>query len=104
MFAAGVVLLPGDHLTFQSNGGGGIGNPLERDPELVRTDVIDGYLSLGVARDIYGVVIDVIDEDTLDCRVDERATLELRKQRRKRPWKRGLGPWEVHPFGDRIEA
>jgi N-methylhydantoinase B len=40
-----------------SSGGGGFGNPLERDPEAVRDDVRDGFVSLEAARDIYGVVI-----------------------------------------------
>jgi N-methylhydantoinase B len=38
-------------------GGGGYGNPLERDPQAVLADVVDGYVSLDAARDDYGVVI-----------------------------------------------
>ena len=38
--------------------GGGYGDPLERDPEAVLGDVLDGYVSLTGARDDYGVVID----------------------------------------------
>lgn len=38
-------------------GGGGYGDPFEREPEAVLADVVDGYISLeGAARD-YGVVI-----------------------------------------------
>ena len=40
-----------------SGGGGGYGHPLERDPEMVVEDVIDGYVSLEAARDIYGVIV-----------------------------------------------
>ena len=38
-------------------GGGGWGDPLRRDPERVRWDVIEGYVSLGAARNEYGVVL-----------------------------------------------
>jgi len=39
-------------------GGGGWGNPFDRDPELVRQDVIEGYVSIESAARDYGVVID----------------------------------------------
>lgn len=49
-------LKAGDVVTTYTGGGGGYGNPLERDPELVRRDVISGYVTReGAARD-YGVV------------------------------------------------
>lgn len=51
-------LKPGDVVIIDAPGGGGYGNPLERDPELVAVDVIDGYVSLESARDDYGVIID----------------------------------------------
>jgi N-methylhydantoinase B len=38
-------------------GGGGYGNPFERDPRLVLDDVLNGYVSLGAAASDYGVVI-----------------------------------------------
>jgi N-methylhydantoinase B len=40
-------------MTFAA--GGGFGDPLEREPELVRADVEDGVVSLEAARDVYGV-------------------------------------------------
>ena len=49
---------PGDSIAFHSAGGGGYGDPLERDPEAVEKDVILGYVSVQAARDRYGVVID----------------------------------------------
>ena len=49
---------PGDVITFHNPGGGGYGDPLERDPELVESDVISGYVSLEKAREDYGVIID----------------------------------------------
>ena len=48
----------GDAYALRSGGGGGFGSPLERAPELVREDVRQGYVSLGAARDYYGVVLD----------------------------------------------
>ena len=44
-------------LTMVSSGGGGWGNPLERDPALVVRDVRDGVVSADAARDTYGVVL-----------------------------------------------
>jgi N-methylhydantoinase B len=38
-------------------GGGGLGDPRERDPELVRQDVLDGLVSVEQARDAYGVAL-----------------------------------------------
>ena len=41
-----------------SGSGGGFGDPLEREPERVREDVLDGYLTLAAARAEYGVALD----------------------------------------------
>jgi N-methylhydantoinase B/oxoprolinase/acetone carboxylase alpha subunit len=48
------------HDTFETTttGGGGYGNPIERDPELVLQDLIDDYISVESASDSYSVVID----------------------------------------------
>ena len=37
--------------------GGGYGDPLERDPQLIQEDVNNGLVSMDAARDIYGVVL-----------------------------------------------
>ena len=47
----------GDSFTRPSAGGGGYGDPLERDPDAVKEDVIDGYVSIERARKDYGVVV-----------------------------------------------
>lgn len=68
---------------YLTNGGGGWGDPLERDPELVRRDVRDGYVSIeGAARD-YGVVVaGDPDEDPEGLVLDLAATERLRAERR----------------------
>lgn len=48
------VLAPGDRTETQMPGGGGIGDPLERDPGSVEWDVLNGYVSESMARAIYG--------------------------------------------------
>ena len=48
-------VVPGDRATVLTAGGGGHGDPGERDPQRVRDDVADGYVSPQAARDIYGV-------------------------------------------------
>ena len=52
-----------------------IGNPLERDPEMVERDVLEGYVSFEKAKEDYGVVID---PQTL--KVDMETTKKLRRQ------------------------
>jgi len=47
---------PGDIIIFSNPGGGGYGNPMERDPEMVEEDVINGYVSPEKAKEDYGVV------------------------------------------------
>lgn len=65
---------PGDTFVRPSAGGGGLKDPLERDPKRVLEDVIDGYVSVERAGKDYGVIIRVIDEEILDYRVDLETT------------------------------
>jgi N-methylhydantoinase B len=55
-------------------GGGGYGDPLERDPKLVQQDVINGLVSPVSAKNIYGIVL------SQELEVDRNATEELRAQ------------------------
>ena len=48
----------GDTFMFESTGGGGWGNPLDRDVESVHEDVLDEYISAECAEKIYGVAVD----------------------------------------------
>jgi N-methylhydantoinase B len=71
-------LKPGDVVIIDAAGGGGYGNPLEREPEMVESDVIEGYVSLEKAKEDYGVVI-----DPKTMKVDEETTRKLRDTLRK---------------------
>lgn len=77
-FAEGVVLKRGDLLRFVTSGGGGYGDPFEREPERVLDDVMDGFVTVKVAREDYGVVTDASGR-----RIDAIATSELRATRRQ---------------------
>jgi N-methylhydantoinase B len=83
-----VPLKRGDVFARPTAGGGGFGDPLQRDPEMVREDVIDGYVSIGRARKDYGVVIEAVDEEMCDYRVDLDATARERAEIRsnRRAW------------------
>ena len=65
------VLQPGDVLSIRSAGGGGRGDPREREPWRVVQDVERGYVSVEAAERDYGVVV-------RDGRLDEAATRLLR--------------------------
>ena len=52
-----VQIKTGDILVKHSSGGGGVGSPAERGPELVREDVENGLVSLKATRDVYKVVL-----------------------------------------------
>jgi len=66
-------------IAYQHGGGAGFGQPLLRDPEAVKEDVLDEYVSLAAARDKYGVVL-LGNLDDYDLTVDLAATETLRKQ------------------------
>jgi N-methylhydantoinase B len=105
MFATKKKLKPGDRITFWSNGGGGYGLPWERDPARVLEDVLDEYVTLAKARDVYGVAIRAVDPDSLLYELDEDETERLRAELRRADGRaRGLGPHEVHPLGERLFA
>jgi N-methylhydantoinase B len=64
----------GEVISIRTAGGGGFGSPLERDPELVAYDYLQGKVSFQEARDRYGVTL--TDEGV----VDRKATSTLRGQ------------------------
>jgi len=50
-------LTRGDVVRISTSGGGGWGHPFDREAELVRSDVVGGFVSLASAHDDYGVVL-----------------------------------------------
>lgn len=53
-----LTLAPGERFVTRSAGGGAVGDPYARDPERVREDVVEGFVSVEAACDEYGVVLD----------------------------------------------
>ena len=80
---SGVSVEQGDSFERPSAGGGGLGDPLARDPQAVLEDVEDGYVTVRRAAADYGVVVEEIDRDLAEYRVDEKATTRLRAEQRK---------------------
>ncbi len=70
-------LHPGEIISLETPGGGGLGNPLERDPLLVLNDLRNRYVTLEKARTIYAVAIEAHHGD---FRVNEAETRLLRRQ------------------------
>jgi N-methylhydantoinase B len=66
---------PDDILLMESSGGGGFGDPLERDPAMVLADLAEGYVTPAAVETIYGVVL-------TDGVIDAAATATRRAQLR----------------------
>ena len=75
-----VPISEGDVFGRPTAGGGGFGDPLERDPALVVEDVKDDYVSTERAAIDYGVVIKTIDAELCEYEVDKDATAALRAE------------------------
>jgi N-methylhydantoinase B len=86
----------GDQFARPTAGGGGFGDPLERDPQKVLVDVIDDYVSIRRAALDYGVVIKEVDADLCEYEIDTAATEALRADMRakRKGWAR-MEPAEV---------
>jgi N-methylhydantoinase B len=74
----GEPLRAGQTMRVVTTGGGGWGDPLEREPELVRIDVEQGKVSRKAARDDYGVVLRAA-KVAGEFRIDDKATVTLRE-------------------------
>jgi 5-oxoprolinase (ATP-hydrolysing) len=70
----------GDVMEIRVPSSGGYGDPLERDPQLVLSDVLDGFTTLELAERDYGVVI-----DAQSMTVDEERTREARATHDRQP-------------------
>lgn len=106
MYATGVELKKGDKIYYSSSGGGGFGEALDREPELVLEDVMDEWLTIETAKKYYGVVIKAIDAEALDYKIDLAATKKLRAtlKKKKNHVKEGYGPHQIHPLGRKIKV
>lgn len=70
-------ILPGERIIGKLAGGGGYGDPLERNPESVRQDVANGIVSKESARERYGVIVEDREGNVV---LDDEATAQLRRE------------------------
>lgn len=74
-------LAPGEVLYMNWQGGGGYGDPLLRDPEAVRHDILEDKVTASAAEDVYGVVLG---DEGVDRAATESRRSALRDERRDR--------------------
>ena len=70
----------GDVVYMKMASGGGYGDPLERDPQSVLEDVIDGLVSEQAAQEVYGVVLDYRTERSRRFRADKEPARQSTKK------------------------
>jgi N-methylhydantoinase B len=68
-------MLRGDMVSLRTGGGGGWGDPRQRDEAKVLLDILNEYITPEQARDVYGVSVDAVKME-----IDEEATRKLRKR------------------------
>ena len=85
-----VKVAPGDRIVFRTAGGGGWGDPLERDPARVQADVRRKLMSAQAAEREYGVVL-AGDRFELDAVATEERRESIRRSR---------GPLPTYDFGE----
>lgn len=78
----GAPVRAGEIVSVQTTGGGGWGDPLEREPELVALDVLQGKVSADAARRDYGVVLNRAGPEA-EPAVDNAQTAALRQRMRE---------------------
>lgn len=67
-------------VVYRTAGGGGWGDPLERDPERVRRDFQEGYITTDDAQNDYGVVIDTQAGGCVNAAATQALRSKLREQ------------------------
>ena len=80
--AGGEPARDGEVLYFRAPGGGGYGDPLDRNMDWLQHDIDNEYVSVESAEMHYGAVVDL-----KTCRIDRAAT-EVRRKKLKAEWKR----------------
>ncbi|MCL5957938.1 MAG: hydantoinase B/oxoprolinase family protein [Chloroflexi bacterium] len=76
---SGLVIEEGDEVILISPGGGGYGDPLEREPEMVLEDIREGFITIEAAEKEYGVVI----RQSGNLELDPETTAQLRLSRKE---------------------
>lgn len=71
--SSAVDIRKGSVIRHKTAGGGGYGNPADRQPEAVAKDFLNGLIALETARDVYKVAV-----NAKDGSIDEAATKSLR--------------------------
>jgi N-methylhydantoinase B/oxoprolinase/acetone carboxylase alpha subunit len=90
----GVPFAAGELIEFREPNAAGYGDPLERTPEQVRDDVLDGFCTVELAREAYGVVFTTDAPITLDrIDVDEEETARAREALRASRGVASLTEW-----------
>jgi N-methylhydantoinase B len=74
------VLRPGEFIVGTDSGGGGYGDPLERDPQRVLHDITEKWVTVAQAHNIYGVVFAERDGE---LQVESAATADRRQALRR---------------------
>jgi N-methylhydantoinase B len=77
------LLTPGEWIRGVEAGGGGYGDPLQREPQAVLTDVLEQWVTRDAARAVYGVVLIEPRAPGAEASVDEDATAALRAELRE---------------------
>ena len=102
------VLGPDDALVFYPAGGGGYGDPLDREPEAVAADIAEGRVTRDVAREQYGVVL--AGNGDADGDATEIARDAMRRARREGAVEAGWSPGialetpGTHAIGGHLES
>ena len=83
---ATMTLTSEERLVSEAPGGSGYGDPLDRDPELVKLRVLEGWISLQRSKEVYGVILNLVNGQYA---VDFEQTNKLRGRLIKEANKKG---------------
>ena len=100
-----VAVAANEKMVGVASGGGGYGNPLDRDIELVRTEVRDGFITRDAARAEFGVVVSAEVDPQIDMAATEalRAELALRQRPMVTPTEPNSSTWLAEHITDADE-
>lgn len=80
------IMKSGDMIIQTNHGGGpGLGDPIERDPEMIVRDLEDKEVTLEVVQKVHAVAIDPV-----SFKIDYKKTEEMRKEKKKERLSRGI--------------